>query len=147
MKKRASTILLIEDDDDHADLTCLALEAEGRHHIRRASDGEQAWAYLADAGRAPDRPIPDLVLLDLNLPGIDGHEVLRRIKHHERLRSIPVIVLTTSLAEKDRGEAYANHANSYLVKPVTSDRFHAMLRDVTRYWCTWNEPDAPEVRP
>ncbi len=82
---------------------------------------------------------PHLNLLDLRLPKIDGVEVLREIKADDELRRIPVVVLTTSEAERDIARAYGNHANSYLVKPVDFDKFAQLMRDLGFYWLVWNQ--------
>ncbi len=90
------------------------------------------------------RRTPDVILLDLKLSKLSGHDVLRRIKDDERLCTIPVIVLTTSSHEADhRKEAYRHHANSYLVKPADVTTFQKMIRDLKCYWASWNERPAP----
>jgi CheY-like chemotaxis protein len=131
--------LLIEDDDGHAAITIRSLEQNrGTTVVDRVADGEQALAYLG----APGRPQPDVILLDLNLPKVGGHEVLARIKTDPRLCTIPVVVLTTSDAETDRARAYREHANSYLVKPIDFERFRQMVRELSLYWGVWNQPPA-----
>ena len=82
--------------------------------------------------------MPDVVLLDLKLPKIDGLEVLERIKNDEQLRKIPVVILTTSDAERDRAQAYNSHVNSYVVKPIDFEQFQNMIRDLGFYWAIWN---------
>lgn len=133
--------LLVEDDEGHASLVQLAL---AEHHIANAVDwvhtGDDALAYLRGTGRYADRPRPDVVLLDLKLPGMSGHELLSAIKSDDGLRAIPVVVLTTSSDENDRARAYRAHANSYLVKPIDFHEFHRMVRDLERYWSVWNAP-------
>jgi DNA-binding response OmpR family regulator len=91
-------------------------------------------AYLRREGKYADRTRPDLILLDLNLPKKDGREVLAEIKADERLRRIPVVVLTTSSAEKDILEAYDLHANCYITKPVNLDQFSAVVRAIEEFW-------------
>jgi chemotaxis family two-component system response regulator Rcp1 len=81
-----------------------------------------------------------VILLDLRLPRMDGHEVLASIKTDPLLRRIPVVILTTSQAESDRARAYSAHANSYLVKPLDFVRFHDMIQDLKMYWAVWNQP-------
>lgn len=133
--------LLVEDDDDHAHLVGLCLkETRVFDSIERVADGEQALAYLRREGPYADNPAPDVVLLELKLPKIDGHDVLQAIKSDERLKSIPVVVLTTSDAQADRVRAYRNHANSYLVKPLDFDRFTRLIHDLAYYWAVWNRP-------
>jgi CheY-like chemotaxis protein len=105
-------------------------------------NGEEALAYLRGAGVYARYPRPDVVLLDLNLPRLSGHEVLRDIKEDRELQAIPVVVLTTSTAERDLARAYDSHANSYVVKPVDFARFHQLVTDLCQYWGTWNQPPA-----
>jgi CheY-like chemotaxis protein len=141
MNARLVHFLLVEDDDDHAELIQMTL-AESRigNTFDRVSDGEEALAYLRREGAYTDKLRPDVVLLDLKLPKVDGHEVLAQIKSDESLRGIPVVVLTTSHSEADKAKAYYNHANSYLVKPVDFDRFQQMVKDLKLYWGVWNQP-------
>ena len=143
MRGDAVEILLVEDDPDHAELIIRGLEgnlvANQIHHV---SDGEAALDYLFRRGEYADAEKwrgPHLVLLDLRLPRIDGLEVLREIKADEKLRRIPVVVLTSSATESDIAGACNNHANSYLVKPVEFDEFRRMMRDLGFYWLAWNQ--------
>jgi CheY-like chemotaxis protein len=132
--------LLVEDDDDHAELVQLALgENRIANTVDRVRDGAEAMAYLRQEGAFADKDLPNVVLLDLKLPKIDGHEVLAQIKTDDELRSIPVVVLTTSQAEADKAKAYYNHANSYLIKPVDFENFHRMIKDLELYWGVWNQ--------
>lgn len=108
--------------------------------IDRVADGVEAMAYLRREGIYADAPTPDVILLDLKLPKLDGHEVLERIKSSQALRSIPVVILTTSNNESDLAAAYARHANSYLTKPVDFQQFQQMVRDLKLYWTVWNQP-------
>jgi CheY-like chemotaxis protein len=139
-------LLLVEDNPDHAELVLRCLEAQPtRPRVVHLSDGEATLAYLTH--RAPfeeeaDAPTPHLVLLDLRLPKVDGLDVLRAVKTAPDLRKIPVVVLTSSAAEPDVAGAYSAHANSYLVKPLDSDRLERMLHDLGRYWLGWNRPPA-----
>jgi len=135
-------ILLVEDDDDHAEIVARGLansSVESRLH--RVSDGEAALNYVfrrgpyADAGLSPG---PNLILLDLRLPVVDGIEVLRTIKASPELRDIPVVMLTTSSAEPDIAAAYRNHANSYLLKPTEFGQINAMAQALSSYWLSWN---------
>lgn len=143
MNARLVHFLLVEDDDDHAELIQMTL-AEGRvgNTFDRVSDGEEALAYLRREGVYTDKPQPDVVLLDLKLPKVDGHEVLAQIKSDESLRRISVVVLTTSQSEADKAKAYYNHASSYLTKPVDFGRFQQMIKDLKLYWGVWNQPAA-----
>lgn len=138
---RPLRFLLVEDDDDHAALMLRNL----RHHpvqnaIDRVSDGVEALAYLRREGIYADKARPDVVLLDLNMPRMNGHEVLLRIKQDASLRSIPVVVLTTSDAETDRSRAYNQYANSYLLKPVDFAQLRQMAEGLGLYWGYWNKP-------
>jgi CheY-like chemotaxis protein len=142
MKGEPILVMLIEDNPDHAELVMRTL-AEHRvlnriHHIQ---DGQTALNYLFRRGEYSDpavSPRPHVILLDLRLPGIDGLEVLKAVKESKDLRHIPVVVLTTSEAERDVARAYSHHANSYLVKPVGFDQFARMMEDLGFYWLGWN---------
>src|SRR5690606_13998017 len=130
--------LLVEDNDAHAKLVMLQFRSMGDNLvIDRVDDGEDALAYLRREGGYAAKERPDVILLDLKLPKLNGHEVLRQLKADEDLRGIPVVVLTTSQAERDMAEAYREHANSYLVKPFDFSRFQRMMEDVARYWGNW----------
>ena len=135
-------VLLVEDNEDHADLLKRTLrEATDLVRIVHARDGEAALDYLGlsspTAGQKANE-VPGLVLLDLRLPRIDGLDVLRRIKEAQRLRPVPVVVLTTSSAPSDIERAYGFHANSYLAKPVSFDHFSRLMQTLSRYWTVWN---------
>ncbi len=137
---RSRRFLLVEDNDAHAKLVMLQFRDKSDHLvIDRVGDGEQALAYLRREGPYAGQERPDVVLLDLKLPRLNGHEVLRQLKADEELRGIPVIVLTTSQAERDMAEAYREHVNSYLIKPFDFNRFQRMMEDVAHYWGDWNE--------
>jgi len=144
------TILHVEDNCDHAELVMRTLQ---RHRVANVvhlvEDGEQALDYLLRRGdyRDPQKsPRPHVVLLDLRLPKVDGLEVLRTIKTTPRLLKTPVVILTTSEAEKDIAEAYEYHANSYLVKPVGFNDFTEMMEQLGFYWLGWNRhPWAEQV--
>lgn len=141
MNPRPLRFLLIEDDDDHAELIRMSLtENHVVNKLDRVADGAAAIEYLTDGLKTGKHPRPDVILLDLKLPKVDGHDVLQKIKQDESLRTIPVVVLTTSQAEADRVKAYANHANSYLSKPVDFEKFHQMIKDLNMYWSVWNQP-------
>lgn len=132
--------LLIEDDDDHAEIVMRTVSwGRSGNTVHRVSDGDAGLAYLRGNEDAM-RKRPDVVLLDLKLPGRDGHEILREIKSDPALRSIPVVMLTTSAAESDRLRAYENFANSYIVKPVSFGRFRQMVADLSLYWGVWSPP-------
>ena len=124
---RPATILLVEDNPMDVELIIDAFkEARLGNKIQVSRNGKEAIEYLFGEGKYSNRQeysLPDIVLLDLKMPGIDGHEVLRRIKGTEKLKRLPVIILTSSRDEGDRAMSYDNGANSYLVKPVSFDEF------------------------
>ncbi|HSJ85884.1 MAG TPA: response regulator [Anaerolineales bacterium] len=135
-------VMLIEDNPDHAELVIRTLEEHKiANRVRHFLDGQSALDYLFHRGEYSDpasSPRPHVILLDLRLPRVDGIDVLKAIKEDDRLKSIPVVVLTTSEAEKDVAKAYYNHANSYLVKPVGFDEFKRLMDDLGFYWLSWN---------
>lgn len=143
---RPLRILLVEDNPDHAMLVERGIaESAGAAQVQVVGDGEEALSYLRRQGTWSDpetSPRPHLILLDLRLPRLDGFHVLREVKDSPDLRSIPVVVLTTSDATPDVSKAYDLHANSYLVKPVDFDRFVALMRDMESYWLGWNRATA-----
>lgn len=132
---RAIEILLVEDNEADARLACEALR-DGKLHNRlhHVVDGAQAMAFLHRDAPYADAPIPDIVLLDLNLPGIDGREVLRRIKEDTALRAIPVVVLTSSSAESDVLRTYELLANCFITKPVDFEQFVRVVRQIEDFW-------------
>jgi len=135
-------VMLVEDNVDHAELVIRTLE-EHRivNKVRHFLDGQSALDYLFHRGEyanEPETAYPHVILLDLRLPRVDGIDVLKAIKEDENLKTIPVVVLTTSEAEKDVARAYYNHANSYLVKPVGFDEFKKLMDDLGFYWLSWN---------
>lgn len=136
-------ILLVEDNPDDEELTQLALREAGVEHVLVVTrDGAEALGYLfgleRPVGLAPGA-WPALILLDLKLPKVDGHEVLRRVRADERTRSIPVVVLSTSREDLDLATSYRLGANSYVRKPVDFDRFTTVMQQLGRYWLTVNE--------
>ncbi|MEO5566048.1 MAG: response regulator [Luteimonas sp.] len=137
-------ILLVEDNPDDIELTRIAfLEAKVANQLIIARDGAEALDYLfaqgEHAGRDPD-DLPSIVLLDINLPKVDGREVLQAIRANERTRSIPVVVLTTSAEPFDVDACYALGANSYIQKPVDFERFVWAVKQVGMYWLVLNHP-------
>jgi CheY-like chemotaxis protein len=128
-------ILLVEDNLPDIRLTEIALR-EGKllNKLHTVMDGEEALDFLNQKGSFKDAPEPDIILLDLNLPRMDGHEVLKRVKTSEKWKHIPVIILTTSNAEQDILESYRHYANSYLVKPISVDDFINVIRQLGDYW-------------
>lgn len=138
MPAAALHLLLVEDDDVQAMIVERALQGGGHPCVvRRARDGEEALAALRAAGEGGPRI--DLVILDLRLPRITGHEVLKEAKADPRLRRTPIVVLSTSESTRDIREAYDLHANSFLNKPLEFDEFRAMLTDAKNYWGRWNQ--------
>jgi CheY-like chemotaxis protein len=134
---RPVEILLVEDNPGDAELTLETLrESKLLNHMSVVDDGVEAMAYLRREGRYLDAVRPDLILLDLNLPKKDGREVLAEIKTDERLRRIPVVVLTTSSAEQDILKTYDLHANCYITKPVNLDQFIAVVKAIGEFWFT-----------
>jgi CheY-like chemotaxis protein len=135
-------IMLIEDNLDHAELVMRHLrDHRVSTRIIHLRDGEAALRYLmrqAEYGDPAASPRPHFVLLDLRLPKVDGIDVLRQIKESEDLRHIPVVVLTTSAAQRDVAHAYARYANSYVVKPVDYTQFRALMEGLVNYWGVLN---------
>jgi two-component system, chemotaxis family, response regulator Rcp1 len=130
-KSKGWNILLVEDNAADVRLMREVLKQGARHlNLHVAGDGEQALAMLA---REPE---PDLVLLDLNLPGLPGREVLARMKADARLKHIPVIVLSTSRSDADVAACYQLHANCYLQKPMDVERFASAMRQLEEFWLT-----------
>ena len=128
-------ILLVEDSPTDADLTREGLlEANVAANLRVLPDGAQAIRYLRREGEYAEAERPDVILLDLKLPGRSGMEVLLEIKGDRALREIPVIVLTTSAAEEDIRRSYQLHANSYMIKPLGLDEFIDLMRRFGDYW-------------
>jgi chemotaxis family two-component system response regulator Rcp1 len=128
-------ILLAEDNPGDAKLTRKALE-QGKviNNLHVVTDGVDAMAYLRQEDEYADRPRPDLVLLDLNMPRKDGREVLQDIKSDEDLRRIPVVVMTSSEAEEDIVQSYDLHANAYVTKPIDFDGFLDVVRSLEQFW-------------
>jgi CheY-like chemotaxis protein len=125
------TILLIEDNPADSRLTVEAIRrADPDLDVCVCEDGESGLERLRDR----TQPLPSLVLLDLNLPGIDGREVLSEIKSDEQLRRVPVCVLTTSRAQEDVVRAYERHTNCYVVKPIDFNQFRAAIAQIGQFW-------------
>jgi CheY-like chemotaxis protein len=139
---RPIRILLVEDNDAHTKLILRAMEEDRlANPVDCVRDGEQALDYLFRRGDYEDparSPRPDMILLDLKLPKIDGLEVLKTVKEDEKLRSIPVVVLTSSTNERDVHEAYRHYVNSYISKPVDFDKFRQVVQELDYYWTIFN---------
>jgi CheY-like chemotaxis protein len=134
---RQIEVLLVEDDPGDVLMTKEAFadyKVQNRLHV--VNDGVEAMAFLRREGVHADAPRPDLVLLDLNLPRMDGREVLQAIKSDGQLASIPVVVLTTSEAEEDVLRSYSLHANAYVTKPVDFERFIQVVREIDDFFVT-----------
>lgn len=141
---RTGHILLIEDNRMDIELTLDAFRERKQHNqIHVAVGGQDGLDYLFGNGVYSDRelyPLPDLILLDLKMPVVDGHEVLLRIKGVEILKRIPVVILTSSKEQGDRELSYDNGANSYLVKPISFEGFLDVVQEVDSYWLRLNAP-------
>jgi two-component system, response regulator len=135
-------LLLVEDNPDDEELVLHSLfDDDLRHRVFVVRDGAEAIEYLRGTGRYRDRASPSalrMILLDLKLPLLDGHDVLAEIKTDPELRRIPVVVFTSAAPERDRQRGYALGANSYIVKPVEFQRFTAAVREVAHYWLGLN---------
>jgi CheY-like chemotaxis protein len=135
--EREIEVLLVEDDPGDVLMTREAFQDYKVHNqLHVVNDGEQAMAFLRQEGEFAERPRPDLVLLDLNLPRMDGRQVLQAIKSDPELSSIPVVVLTTSEAEDDVLRSYSLHANAYVTKPVDFERFIDVVRQIDNFFVT-----------
>jgi chemotaxis family two-component system response regulator Rcp1 len=139
-------VLLVEDSPGDVRLTQEAFrEANKTIHLHVAADGVEAMAFLRREGIHSQAPRPDLILLDLNLPKMDGREVLAHIKGDEGLKSIPTVILTTSDAEADIVKSYQLRANCYLTKPVQLDAFESLVKSINDFWLT--KVKLPQQRP
>jgi len=143
LKGEPAIILLVEDDPAHAEIVRRNfVNFRMANRLMHVADGQQALDYLFRRSEFQDpnlAPRPNLILLDLRLPKVDGLEVLTAIKADAELARIPVVVLTTSAAEVDMAKAYGNHANSYLVKPVDFPQFLKLMDALGYYWLVWNQ--------
>ena len=142
MNKSPVLILYVEDDPAHAEIAFRSLEKfKEINKIVHVTDGQLALDYLYRQGEYANQlkcPRPDLILLDLRLPKVDGIEVMRKVRTDEELRSIPIVILTTSVAERDIARAYMNNVNSYLVKPLEENKFTELFESLGYYWLVWN---------
>jgi two-component system response regulator len=137
MSYKPVEILLVEDNPGDARLTAIALErSKIIVNLNVVTDGGKAMAYLNREGEYAKVPWPDLILLDLNLPIMDGREVLADIKSNPKLKHIPVVVLTTSDAEEDIVKTYALHANCFITKPVDLNQFIKVVSSIENFWFT-----------
>ena len=130
-------VLLVEDSPGDVRLTQEAFRDANRSiHLHVVSDGVEAMAFLRREGTYIDKPRPDIVLLDLNLPRMDGREVLAHIKEDDSLKTIPTVILTTSDSEADIVKCYQLQANCYLSKPVQLDAFESLVKIINDFWLT-----------
>lgn len=135
MKNDAIKILLVEDNPGDVRLTLEAFkEGKVNNKISVVNDGVEALAFLRKEGEYADVFRPDVILLDLNLPKKDGYEVLAEIKQDPELKRIPVVILTTSEAERDILQTYYMHANCYITKPVDLDQFITVIKSIETFW-------------
>ncbi len=143
MKKAIIKILLVEDNEFDIELTLRALHDDHlANTIHVARDGEEALTFLADceAGAAQgDGTMPKLILLDLKLPKVDGHELLRQVKSNPVTKPIPVVVLTSSKQDEDMLKSYLTGVNSYIQKPVNFEQFRKIVKDLGMYWLVVNQ--------
>ena len=140
MQNRPLIILQVEDTPADAQLTALAMDA-GKipHSLHVVTDGGQAVEFLKRSGPYADSPRPDVILLDIDLPRLNGNEVLEFIKSDDQLKSIPVIIFSTSDSEEIKKHAYDLHANSYVVKPMDLAGFMQKVQAIAEYWCKVSE--------
>lgn len=145
MQDAPITVLLVEDEPAHAEIVRRNFELiKIDNTLKYVSDGQTALDYLYHNGMFSDpasSPRPGLILLDLRLPKVDGLQVLKTVKGDPNLKNIPVVILSTSSSETDISMAYANNANSYLVKPVDFTQFTELLNTLGFYWMQWNRHD------
>jgi len=134
-QKRQTNILLIEDNSGDIWLTKEAFKQSNKNtNLEVVSDGVEAYNYLTNQPPFENKPHPDLILLDLNLPKWDGRDVLRKVKSNERLKHIPIIILTTSNAQKDVHNCYKLHANCFITKPVDYETFFSIIKQIETFW-------------
>ncbi|MGX6602307.1 response regulator [Micromonosporaceae bacterium Da 78-11] len=132
---RSLQILVVDDDDADALMISEALESTDHHaNVDRVADGREALDYLRGEGRFTEALRPDLILLDLNMPRMDGRETLAAIKSDDRLKAIPVVILTTSGAGPDIVASYQHRANAYVTKPFGLDDFESTVRQIDRFY-------------
>jgi CheY-like chemotaxis protein len=137
VRGRPAVILLAEDNDNDVELTKLGFRrakfAVDLHHV---SNGEECLAFLRKEGRYADAPTPDIILLDLNMPRMDGIEVMQELGKDERLKHLVTVVMTSSKADEDVMRSYKLRCNSYLVKPINFETFAKMIESLGDYWFT-----------
>ena len=128
-------LFLVEDNPADVDLTRLALEENNMSvNLQVAYDGEEALAYLHTLQQDTGPVLPDLIILDLNIPKINGLDLLKTIKSHPAMQATPVVILTTSSAENDRADCYQHYANCYITKPLDFEEFIEVIREIKTFW-------------
>ncbi|MDH4136746.1 MAG: response regulator [Anaerolineae bacterium] len=139
MDPQSVDILLVEDNPDHVELILRALRDNNLlNQVHVVTNGEEALDFLYQRGKYADAPRPGLILLDIKLPRVDGIEVLRQIKADPELKSMPVVMLTTSAGEQEIVESYSCGANSYIIKPLDFDQFVKAIKTLKLYWLVVN---------
>ena len=134
---RPANFLLVEDNPGDVRLTQEALKSHKvKNNLHVVADGEEAMAFLLKQGKHKDAPRPDIILLDLNLPKKDGREVLAEIKSNHGLKTIPVVIISSSEAEQDIIKSYDLNANCYVTKPVNFDQFIKVVQSINDFWLT-----------
>lgn len=134
---RPANFLLVEDNPGDVRLTQEALKSHKvQNNLHVVTDGEEAMAFLRKQGKYKDAPRPDIILLDLNLPKKDGREVLAEIKSDQNLKTIPVVIISSSEAEQDIIKSYDLNANCYVTKPVNFDQFIKVVQSINEFWLT-----------
>jgi len=142
-------VLLAEDSAKDVELTLAALQDSHLvNEVVVARDGAEAWEYLSCTGAHANRPpvAPAVVLLDLKMPKLDGHEVLRRMRADPNLRTVPVVILTSSREERDIAQSYDFGVNAYVVKPVAFSEFISAVKNLGMFWAVLNEPPPASAR-
>jgi two-component system response regulator len=143
--KTKPEILMVDDNPADIDLTSEVLaQSKGHFHVNAVNDGAEAISFLRRQGKYAKAPVPDLVVLDLNLPRKDGCEVLSNIRADPALAKIPVVIFTTSQANSDIARSYKLGANCYIQKPVDFDQFREIVKTVGLYWLVINQPPVLE---
>jgi CheY-like chemotaxis protein len=148
MTPQTVEILLVEDNPNDLELALHAFERHNvSNHIEVARDGQEALDYLQGGNGREAGTLPRVILLDLKLPKVDGLQVLRAIRDDERLKHLPVVILTSSREERDVVESYNLGVNSYIVKPVDFDKFVETVQTLGLYWLLLNEPPVTSLVP
>lgn len=134
---RPAEVLLVEDNDNDAELTKIGFRrAKLAVNLQHVGNGEECMAFLRKEGKYADAPTPDLILLDLNMPRMGGLEVLKEVARDDHLKHLPIVVLTSSEADKDVLMSYQLRCNSYIVKPIDFENFAKVIQSLTDYWFT-----------